>query len=81
VNAVHPQRIQQHEFAKDLGSVLRRPAVLPLPKAAIEVLFGEMGKETLLADLNIRPAILEDSGFTFRFRDLKAALSLQLGRL
>lgn len=81
VNAVHSQRIQQREFAEDLGSVLRRPAVLPLPMAAVKVLFGEMGKETLLADLNVRPAVLEDSGFTFRFRDLKAALSLQLGRL
>lgn len=81
VNAVHSQRIQQRQFAKELGSVLRRPAVLPLPMAAVKVLFGEMGTETLLADLNIRPAVLEDSGFTFRFRDLEAALSLQLGRL
>jgi hypothetical protein len=80
VNAVHPQLVTQREFAACLGRVLRRPACLPLPTAVVRLLFGEMGEETLLADLPIRPGILEASGYAFRSNDLESALRLQLGR-
>lgn len=80
VNAVHPQLLNQRAFSRILGSVLHRPAVLRLPAILIKALFGEMGKETLLADLSVQPEKLIKSGYQFRHSDLREALSLMLGR-
>lgn len=80
LNAVHPELVTQADFSKILGSVLSRPAVLPLPEAVIRTLFGRMGEETLLADLTVYPAKAVDRGHRFRFKNLKDALSFMLGK-
>jgi uncharacterized protein (TIGR01777 family) len=79
LNAVHPDLVSQAEFARLLARLLRRPAVMPMPAGLVSGLFGEMGRETLLADLPVRPAVLEGSGFTFRQADLAATLGSLLG--
>lgn len=80
VNAVHPQRLTQGQFSKCLGAVLGRPAFMPMPAAAVRLLFGRMGEETLLADLPIRPAVLENRAYAFRDASLEESLRLLLGR-
>ncbi len=80
VNAVSPQPVRQEEFAKTLGRVLSRPAVLPMPGAAIRALFGEMGQETVLSGARVRPQVAEGLGFPFILPDLEAALRFSLGR-
>jgi uncharacterized protein (TIGR01777 family) len=80
VNAVHPEALDQGSFSKVLGLVLRRPAIIPLPAAVVKLLFGQMGTETLLADLSVRPTKLLESGFQFRHSGLRETLSLMLGR-
>lgn len=80
VNAVHPQCLCQARFSECLGAVLGRPACLPLPAAAVRVLFGKMGEETLLADLPIRPMVLQKAGFPFRDETLEQSLRFLLGR-
>ena len=80
VNAVHPQYQSQGAFSKCLGRVLGRPAFMPLPVAAVRFLFGQMGQETLLANLNIRPRVLQSTGYRFRFDGLDPALRHLLGR-
>lgn len=80
VNVVAPDPRSQAEVARSLGRVLRRPAVVPLPRAAVSLLFGEMGRETLLAGQRVHPAKLVDSGFPFRAPDLDEALARLLGR-
>lgn len=80
VNAVSPVPVTQREFAKTLGRVLRRPAFLPLPAFVIEGLFGEMGKQVLLAGQRVRPSQLVESGFQFDFPRLEDSLRHQLGR-
>jgi uncharacterized protein (TIGR01777 family) len=80
VNAVHPETVSQRVFSSVLGAVLRRPAVAPLPAGVVKALFGKMGEETLLADLDIRPGVLESVGHRFRSRDLDDALRFLLGR-
>jgi uncharacterized protein (TIGR01777 family) len=80
VNAVAPAPVRNAEFTRTLGRVLRRPAALPLPAAAVRALLGEMGQEVLLAGARVRPAKLDGSGFRFLFPSLEAALRSELGR-
>jgi uncharacterized protein (TIGR01777 family) len=81
VNVTSPLPVSNHEFVKTLGRVLRRPAVVPLPAAAIKAMFGEMGEVMLLGGQRVVPARLDELGFAFRYPDLESALRLELGHL
>lgn len=80
VNAVAPEPVTQREFAKTLGKVLRRPAFLPLPGGVISKVFGQMGREVLLAGQRVRPTRLLETGFRFDFPTLEQCLRHELGR-
>jgi hypothetical protein len=79
LNAVAPQTVTQAEFARTLGAILRRPSFLPMPAWALSILFGQMGRETILSDLAARPAAALDGGFRFTKPDLASALSQAIG--
>lgn len=79
LNAVAPQPVTQAEFARTLGGVLRRPSFLPMPAWALSLLFGQMGRETILGDLAARPAVALAGGFRFATPDLTSALRQALG--
>ena len=72
VNAVSPEPVTNADFARALARALRRPAVLPMPAFAVQWLFGEMGRDALLASARVRPVRLLKSGFEFRFPQLDA---------
>ena len=74
INAVAPAAVTNREFTKALGRMLKRPTILPLPSAIIKILFGEMGRETLLSNLEVLPTRLEEAGFTWRHPDIETAL-------
>lgn len=74
VNVVAPEPVTNAEFTRELGRVLRRPTVLPLPAAAIRLAFGEMGESLLLGSACVRPRRLLASGFPFLQPALPAAL-------
>jgi hypothetical protein len=78
VNAVSPAPVTNAEFTRSLARALRRPALLPMPAMAVKLLFGEMGREALLASARVRPTRLIESGFAFRFPELDAALASAL---
>ncbi|MNS86246.1 Epimerase family protein [compost metagenome] len=80
VNATSPEPVQSAGFARALGHVLHRPAVMPLPTPAVLALFGEMGQEALLEGQRVMPQRLLDTGFRFAHPNLEAALGYQLGR-
>lgn len=80
VNAVHPERLSQSEFARELASSLSRIMGPPLPEFLVKALFGKMGEETLLADLRVHPRLLLDGGFKFRFSKLSESLPYILGK-
>jgi uncharacterized protein (TIGR01777 family) len=80
VNVVAPAPVQQREFARTLGRVLRRPSFMPLPAVAVRTIFGEMGREVLLASQRVRPARLEEDGFGFLRPELENSLRAMLGR-
>ena len=79
LNAVAPQTVTQAEFARTLGAILRRPSFLPMPAWALSILFGQMGRETILSDLAARPAAALDGGFRFAKPDLASALRQAIG--
>jgi len=79
VNVVAPQSVSNAAFAATLGRVLRRPALVPLPRAAVRLLFGEMGESLLLGGADVSPRRLLDGGFRFESPDLELALRRLLG--
>jgi len=74
VNAVAPNPVTNREFAKTLGRVLGRPAVLPAPAFALRLVLGEMADELLLASARVEPDRLLLSGYRFRYPELEGAL-------
>lgn len=74
LNMVAPRPVTNAEFTKTLASVLRRPAILPLPALVVKTVFGEMGEATLLASQRVEPARLVGTGYPFAFSDLRASL-------
>ena len=81
INFVSPDPVSNFEFTKVLGKALKRPTVFPLPAAIVRILFGEMGDSLLLGGARIFPGRLLESGYQFRYPDLKEALITSLGRL
>jgi len=80
VNLIAPHAVSSKQFAKTLGRVLHRPAVIPMPATAARLALGEMADELLLASTHVVPRRLLDTGYRFRFADLEAALRHLLGR-
>lgn len=65
VNAVAPESITNAEFTRAMGKALNRPAVIPVPKAVASFVGRQLIDELLLADQNVMPEVLHQSGFTF----------------
>jgi len=69
-----PKPVRNEEFARTLAVVLGRPAILPMPAFAAKLAFGEMGEELLLGSQKVEPGKLTASGYSFRYRELRASL-------
>ena len=81
INAVAPGGMTNAEYTKVLATVLRRPAVIPVPKLGPKLLLGSTGAEELaLANQRAMPTALTELGHTFRFPDLAEALAHELLR-
>ena len=78
VNLVSPNPMTNASFATTLGRVLRRPALLPLPAVALELMFGEMAEATILSGQRVAPHVLSGSGFQFAEPTLEGALRSML---
>jgi len=74
VNTVAPEPVTNREFTKTLAATLRRPAVLPLPAAAVRLLFGEMGTTLLMASQRCLPAKLTRAGPAFKHPEITGTL-------
>jgi len=77
-NGTAPEPVTNAEFAKTLGRVLKRPAILPMPGFALKMIVGEMA-EILLTGQRVIPQAAMDQGFQFRFPTLEGALRDVLG--
>ena len=75
INCTAPQPVTNREFAKTLGKVLKRPAIVPMPAVAVRLLFGQMGDELMVQGQCVIPQKLQQQGFEFKYNDLHSALS------
>jgi hypothetical protein len=80
VNLVSPNPVTNAEFAATLGRVLGRPALVPVPSFALELLYGEMARATILAGQRVLPRALLRTGFRFAHPTLEEALRFELAR-
>jgi uncharacterized protein (TIGR01777 family) len=79
VNAVAPSPVRNKELAAALGRALHRPAIVPIPAAALRLALGEVADALLLASARVLPRRLETTNFHFRTPTIDPALAHVLG--
>jgi NAD dependent epimerase/dehydratase family enzyme len=77
VNGTAPEPVTNRELSHTLGRALRRPALLPVPGAALALLYGEMA-QVLTTGARVLPAKPLMLGYEFRHPHLAGALSAVL---
>jgi len=80
VNFVAPNPVTNAEFTKALGRVLSKPTLIPVPAFGARLAFGEMADALLLSSARVKPGVLEEKGFGFRWPLLDDALRHLLAR-
>jgi hypothetical protein len=77
VNLTAPTPVTNAEATHALAQALHRPAVLPVPAAALRAVLGEFSVE-VLGSQRVLPTRLLASGFAFRHPTIEAALAAEL---
>jgi hypothetical protein len=73
VNAVAPNPVTNATFTRELAAALHRPAVFPVPAAALKLLLGEMS-QVVLGSQRVIPQAALRAGFPFRYMEAGEAL-------
>ena len=74
VNVTSPTPVQNTEFTRILGHVLKRPTLIPVPEFALRLAVGEMADEMLLASARVAPVRLQAAGYEFTHATLEETL-------
>jgi uncharacterized protein len=77
VNATAPEPVSNRELSRALGRALHRPAALPVPGAALHLLYGEMA-EVITEGARVVPGKALVLGYEFRHPHLDEALAAAL---
>jgi uncharacterized protein (TIGR01777 family) len=77
VNMVGPAPVTNAQFTRAFGAELHRPAVMPIPKAALKILYGDFSNEAFRS-LRVMPGALTAVGFPYRHRTVSQALHAAL---
>ena len=81
VNLTAPNPVTNAEFTKVLASVLKRPAIVPVPTFAPKILLGgELADALLFTGQRVIPAALNASGYSFKHTTLESALRSLLSK-
>ena len=81
VNLTAPNPVTNAEFTKVLASVLKRPAIVPVPTFAPKILLGgELADALLFTGQRVIPAALNASGYTFKHTTLESAFRSLLSK-
>ncbi|MGB7754799.1 MAG: TIGR01777 family oxidoreductase [Salinisphaera sp.] len=78
-NLTAPNPVTNRVFTRTLARVLHRPSFAWVPGPALKAMVGEMA-HLLLTGQRAVPRALESAGYTFEYRELKAALNDLVGR-
>ena len=73
VNATAPEASTNKDFSKALGRALHRPAVAPVPRFAVQALYGEMA-QIVVTGQRVVPERAGALGFRFAHPELDEAL-------
>ena len=73
VNATAPNPVTNEEFTRKLAAALHRPALFPVPKFALHLLYGDMA-QIVYASQRVIPEAALRAGYEFRFPNLQGAL-------
>ncbi len=79
VNGTAPEPVTNRELSHALGGALHRPALLPVPGAALALLYGEMA-QIVTTGARVLPAKPLMLGYEFRHPHLDEALGAALNR-
>jgi uncharacterized protein len=74
LNATAPKAVTNEDFTVAFAKAIKRPAFLPVPAAALILIFGE-GATVLLDGQKVVPHKAEINKFTFHYPDIDAALA------
>lgn len=74
INGVAPNIVNNEEFTKELAAALHRPTFFPVPEFALRVLMGEMA-DVVLVSQRVFPKVALDTGYRFKYTELKPALT------
>jgi uncharacterized protein len=74
LNVVAPHPVTNADFTRALANAVHRPALLPIPRAALRLAFGELS-DVLLASQRVFPRVAEHTGYTFEHPNLAEALN------
>ena len=75
VNFVGPEPVTNAQFTETMGKVLSKTTIFPMPAFAARLAFGEMADALLLASTRVEPKKLMESGFRFKYPELRSALT------
>lgn len=73
-NVCAPEPVTMNLFADVLGDVMNRPVLFRVPKIALQIMYGE-GAKPILDSIRMKPKVLQEHGFDFRYNDLEEALA------
>jgi uncharacterized protein (TIGR01777 family) len=73
VNLVGPKPVTNAEWTHTLAQLLHRPALMPVPKLGVRLLYGEYALEGYRS-MRVKPQVLLSQGFTYRHATVEAAL-------
>ncbi len=74
VNSTAPHPVTNKELSKQLGHALGRPAVMPVPGFALDLMYGSEFGAVLKGGQRVMPRRALDLGYEFRFPELEGAL-------
>lgn len=80
LNGVAPALNNNYEFTKELGRVMRRPTLLPVPGFAMNALLGSERAVVLTQGQKVVPRRTLETGYQYKFPDLTSALEEIVGR-
>jgi uncharacterized protein (TIGR01777 family) len=78
VNATAPEPVTNKTFSTALGRALHRPAIAPIPGAAIRLLYGDMA-EIVTKGQRVVPRRTLELGYSYQHTDLDEALGAAVG--
>lgn len=73
LNGVAPEIITNYQFSKAFASALFRPALIPLPEFALNLIFNQERAVLLTKGAKVVPTKVQKLGFHYQYPDIRSA--------